>query len=73
MDQPRTPRRGEEANITAMEQLADARRRQRDLTVRAEAAEGTPDEEHAADALASARNRVAAREAWVVWTERGIT
>lgn len=68
---PPTPRPGEEAHSEAVEHLTEARERQRDLVDRAEAAEGTSGEEQAADALESARHQVAAREAWVVWTERG--
>jgi hypothetical protein len=65
-------RHGEEAHTDAVGRLDEALDRQRDLADRAEAAEGTSDEDQAADALGSARNEVAAREAWVVWTERGI-
>jgi hypothetical protein len=72
MEQPPPPRRGEEAHTKAIEQLDEARERQRDLVVRAEAAEGTSGEDRAADALEHGRNRVAAREAWVVWTERDV-
>jgi hypothetical protein len=67
-----TPRRGEEAHTKAIEQLDEACERQRDLTARAEAAAGTSGEDQAADALEHVRNQVAAREAWVVWTERQV-
>ena len=71
--QPRpTPHRGEEAHTRAIEQLDEACERQRDLVARAEAAEGRPGEDQAADELEHVRNQVAAREAWVVWTERGL-
>jgi hypothetical protein len=72
MEPPHTPRRGEAAHDEAVEQLAEARERQRDLVQRSEAADGTPGEEQAADALGKARRNVAAREAWAVWTERGM-
>jgi hypothetical protein len=67
-----TPRRDEDAHTDAVEQLDDALERQRDLVDRAEAAEGTSAEQEAADALGTARHEVAARDAWVVWTERGL-
>ena len=72
MGPPRKPRRGEEAHTKAVEQLDEARERQRDLVVRAEAAGGTSSEAQAADALERVRHQVAAREAWVVWTERQV-
>lgn len=67
-----TPRPGEEAHTEAVEHLTEARERQRHLVDRAAAAEGTSGEDQAAEALETVRNQVAAREAWVVWTERGI-
>ena len=69
---PPDPHDSEDAHAKAVEQLAAARERQRDLMEDAEAAAGTSGETHAAADLERARNRVAAREAWVVWTERGI-
>jgi hypothetical protein len=72
MEPPETPRRGEKAHTKAVEQLDEARARQRDLVDRAEAAEGTSGEDEAADELEHARHQVAAREAWVVWTERDV-
>ena len=72
MRPPRMPRNGEEAHTNAVEQLDEARERQRDLVLRAEAAEGTSSEHQAADAVERVRNQVAAREAWVVWTERQV-
>lgn len=71
MELPRKRRR-DEAHTQAVEQLAEARERQRDLVERAEVADGTSGEEQAADALGKARQQVAAREAWAVWTERAI-
>ena len=75
MGPPPTPRRGEEAHTRAVEQLDEARGRERDLVVRADAAAGTSGEDHAAGELKHASNQVAAREAWLVWTERqdGVT
>jgi len=72
MERRPTPRRGEEAHTKAIEQLDEACDRQRDLLARAEAAEGTSGEDHAAAALEHVRHQVAAREAWVVWTERQV-
>ena len=72
MRPPPTPRRGERDHTRAVERLDEARERERDLVVRAEAVAGTSGENHAAGELKHARNRVAAREAWVVWTERQV-
>lgn len=72
MGPPPTPHPGEEAHTKAVEQLDEARERQRDLVDRADAAEGTSGEDKAAGDLEHARHQVAAREAWVVWTERGM-
>jgi hypothetical protein len=72
MGSPPTPPHGEEAHTKAVEQLDEARDRQRDLADRAEAAEGTSGEDRAADELEHVRHQVAAREAWVVWTEREV-
>jgi hypothetical protein len=71
MDQ-QPDRRGEQAHTNAVERLDEALERQRDMAGRAEAAEGTSGEDRAADALAKARNQVAASEAWAVWTEREV-
>ena len=70
MAEPRRHRDGEEAHADAVERLEAARTSQGDLDDRAEAAEGTAHEDEAADAQSAGRNRIAAREAWVVWTER---
>ena len=69
---PERSRRGDAAHTSAVERLDEARDRQDDLTTRAAAAVGTPDENPAADALGAARDRVAAREAWLIWVERGV-
>ena len=70
MAETRRHRDGEEAHADAVERLEAARTSQGDLDDRAEAAEGTAHEDEAADAQSAGRNRIAAREAWVVWTER---
>jgi hypothetical protein len=67
-----TPRHGVATHTKAVEQLAEARERQRDMVERSEAAQGTSGEDEAADALGKARSQVVAREAWAVWTEREI-
>jgi len=67
---PPTPGRGEEAHTEACERLDEALERQRELVDRADAAAGTSGEEQADDALDTVRHEVAARDAWVVWTER---
>jgi hypothetical protein len=72
MGLPSKRREGEEAHTAAVKRLAEARERQRDLGDDAEAAHGTPEEDQAAGALETGRHQIAAREAWVVWTERGI-
>ena len=63
-------RHGEDAHTDAVDRLDEALERQRDLEDRAEAAEGTSDEQQAADALGTARHQVASHDAWVVWTDR---
>jgi hypothetical protein len=70
MAEHRRHRDGEEAHADAVERLEAARASQRELDDRAEAAEGTAHEDEAADAKAAGCNRIAAREAWAVWTER---
>src|SRR3954464_2624876 len=70
MEEPRRHRDGEEAYADAVERLEAARTSQGDLDDRAEAAEGTADEDEAADAKAAGRNQIAAREAWVAGAER---
>ena len=69
---PQTPGRGSQAHASAVERLDEALEHQHDLEDRADAAKGTPTEEQAADALRFARNHTAAREAWLVWIERGV-
>ena len=69
---PPIPGRGDNPRATAAASLREARDRQRVLAEGAEAAAGTSGEEHAAAALERVRHEVAAREAWAVWTERGL-
>lgn len=68
---PKHPRRGDAAHTKAIEQFAEARTAQRRLTQVADAAEGTPRASEAADARDAARDRFAAKEAWLLWIERG--
>ena len=72
MEFPRTAGRDDDVRAEAAQHLSEARERQRELVERAEAAAGTSSEEEAAAALEKVRHEVVAREAWVVWTERGI-
>jgi hypothetical protein len=69
---PERSRHADAAHASAVERLGEAHKHQRHLAGLAAAAVGTPDEAEAADALGVARDQVAAREAWVVWVERGV-
>ena len=69
---PERSRRGDATHASAVERLGKARERQDELTTRAAAAVGTPTEQQTANDLGAARDRVAAREAWLVWVERGV-
>lgn len=71
MNVPEMAHRAEAARARAVDDLDRARERQHQLADLAHAAEGTSSEAKAADALAAARAHVAAREAWLVWIERG--
>lgn len=68
---PERSRRGDGAHTTAIEQLDQARVARNRLTERADAAEGTQREAETADARDAARDRFAAKEAWLIWIERG--
>jgi hypothetical protein len=70
MAEPRRHRDGEAAHADAVERLESARASQGDLDDRADAAQGTAHANEAADAKAAGRDRIAAREAWAVWTGR---
>ena len=68
---PETTRDGSEGHQDALRRLDAAhadRHHKRELQ---HAARGTADERDAAVALAAADERLAAREAWVSWVERG--
>ncbi|HSD78328.1 MAG TPA: hypothetical protein VLA98_13025 [Solirubrobacteraceae bacterium] len=56
----------------AIEQLDHARAAMDRLTDLADVAEGTPQEAAAADARDAGRDRFAAKEAWLIWVERGV-
>jgi hypothetical protein len=68
------PTHGRDGDVRALasQRLSEARELQRNLVERAEAAAGTSGEDQAAAALEKVRHEIVAREAWVVWTERGI-
>lgn len=68
---PERSRRGDEAHTKAIEQLDQARVARNRLTELADAAEGTQREAETADARDAARDRFAAKEAWLIWIERG--
>ena len=68
---PERSRRGDPAHTKAIEQLDEARVTQDRLTALADAAEGTQREAEIADARDDARDRFAAKEAWLIWIERG--
>jgi hypothetical protein len=72
MEFPPTHGRDDDVRAVASQRLSEARELQRDLVERAEAAAGTSGEDQAAAALEKVRHEIVAREAWVVWTERGI-
>jgi hypothetical protein len=72
MEFPPTPGRDDDVRALASQRLSEARELQRNLVERAEAAAGTSGEDQAAAALEKVRHEIVAREAWVVWTERGI-
>jgi hypothetical protein len=65
------PQRGDEDHASAVERLDDARDQQDLMRESAEEARGTEGEDAADDRLREAGNRVAAREAWLTWVERG--
>jgi hypothetical protein len=69
---PQRSRRGDPAHTKAIEQLDEARGTQDRLADPADAAEGTPREAHTADARDQARDDFAAKQAWLIWIERGV-
>ena len=68
---PERSPRGSKVHVDAMRRLDEAREQQNDARAALEAAGGTADEQDAEEDLASAREQTAAREAWLVWLERG--
>jgi hypothetical protein len=65
------PPRGSEAHASAVTRLDAATEEQARLRDAAEDARGTDSEGPAADRAREAGDTVAAREAWLVWLERG--
>ncbi len=68
---PETPRKGTEGHRDAVRRLEEAKVEQIHTRERYDGVTGTEEERGAADALAASHERVAAREAWVSWVERG--
>jgi hypothetical protein len=68
---PETTRRGSEGHRDAIRRLEAAKEHERHRGEACRAAQGMPSERAAARNLAEAREGVAAREAWVLWVERG--
>ena len=65
------PNRGDETHASAVERLDAAREKQTEMRDAAEDARGTSGQDDAEQDLQEAGNRVAAREAWLTWLERG--
>ena len=70
MSPARTPR-GSEVHASAVTRLETAQSDHLRLRDAAEAARGTNAEARADDEVRHARQTMAAREAWLVWLERG--
>jgi hypothetical protein len=68
---PETTRVGSEGHKDAIRRLDDAREERRRRAEDRRVAQGTGRERDADGGLAAADERVAAREAWVKWVERG--
>jgi hypothetical protein len=68
---PETTRVGSEGHRDAIRRLDAAKAHRRWRSELHRAAQGTERERAAASGLAAADERVAAREAWVKWVERG--
>ena len=68
---PETTRRGSEGHRDAISRLEAAKAEERRRTALCRAVQGTAREPGAARGLAEAGEHVAAREAWVLWVERG--
>ena len=71
MRSPERPRKGDESHSSALLRLHAARDDYDRLSDRYAAVEGTSAERDALDRLEVMRAEVAAREAWLVWVERG--
>lgn len=69
---PEASRHGDDAHTDAVRRHGEARDQQRRLGKAADAALGTPHESRAAADLYDAKDRFAAREAWMLWIERGV-
>ena len=65
------PRRDGESHATALDRLDDARDHEDLMRHAAHHARGTSSQDAADARLTEAGNRVAAREAWLTWIERG--
>jgi hypothetical protein len=68
---PEQTRKGSEAHRSALSRLADARNKQRRTSESHDQARQTSGEPAAATELSAANEQLAAREAWVLWIERG--
>jgi hypothetical protein len=68
---PEQPREGSEAHSDARRRLDEARTEQSDMSDALDDSKETSGEADAASDLSAAKEKVAAREAWVSWIERG--
>ena len=68
---PEQAREGSEGHGDAVRRLEQAREDQHDRQDALEDAKGTSSEPAAVTDLEAAREKTAAREAWLVWVERG--
>ena len=66
-----SPERGGDVHQSALERLRAARDDQARLRRAADMARGTAAEDAAQTEVSEAGDRVAAREAWLTWVERG--
>jgi hypothetical protein len=68
---PEQPREGSEAHSDALRRLDDARENERSKRDTLDTSRETAGEDRASADVSTAKERVAAREAWVSWIERG--
>jgi hypothetical protein len=68
---PEEAREGSEGHAEALRRLDAARDDEREVHEALEASNGSPSEPAAAVGLTAAREKTAAREAWLGWVERG--